>query len=151
MTGKPVNKTNAKIPSHIDAEQLVELAINARKQAYAPYSNYDVGAAVLTDDGRIYTGCNVENAVYPLTLCAERVAVSKAISEGARRIVAAAVATEHGGTPCGSCRQVLREFGASDTLVFIARTDGTFEQRTLDQLLPESFSINDLPQSTTDL
>lgn len=128
----------------IDAEQLVALAIDARQRAYTPYSNYDVGAAVLADDGRIYTGCNVENAVYPLTICAERVAITKAISAGARGIVAVAVATENGGTPCGSCRQVMREFGAPDSPVFIARTDGTFQQRTLEHLLPESFSSADL-------
>lgn len=130
----------------IDAKLLVARAVAARQRAYAPYSNYRVGAAVLTDNGRIFTGCNVENAVYPLTLCAERVAISKAISEGATGILAVVVATENGGTPCGSCRQVMREFGAPDMPVYIARTDGTFRIRTLDQLLPESFSAADLPK-----
>lgn len=137
---------NTNTASPIDAEFLVARAVAARQRAYAPYSNYRVGAAVLTDNGRIFTGCNVENAVYPLTLCAERVAISKAISEGADGILAVAVVTENGGTPCGACRQVMREFGAPDMPIYIARTDGTFRTRTLDQLLPESFSAADLAE-----
>ena len=144
MAKEPVNNTKAN-RRPVSTQNTSSISPSStRQRAYAPYSNYAVGAAVLTDDGRVYTGCNVENAVYPLTLCAERVAVSKAISEGARDIVAVAVATDNGGTPCGSCRQVIREFGTPDMPVFIARTDGTFEQRTLEQLLPESFSANDL-------
>ena len=109
----------------VDAARLVAQAIAALERAYVPYSGYPVGAAVLADDGRVYTGCNVENAVYPLTLCAERVAITKAISEGAQHIHAVAVATVNGGTPCGSCRQVMQEFGAPTMPVFIARTDGS--------------------------
>ncbi len=134
----------------IDAAQLVARAIAARQRAYAPYSGYPVGAAVLADDGRVYTGCNVENAVYPLTLCAERVAITKAISEGAQRILAVAVATANGGTPCGSCRQVMQEFSAPTMPVFIAWTDGSYRQRTLAELLPDGFSAADLAVARRD-
>jgi cytidine deaminase len=137
--------TNLHESTQIDATQLVTQAIAALEQAYVPYSGYPVGAAVLADDGRVYSGCNVENAVYPLTICAERVAITKAISEGAQHIVAVAVATANGGTPCGSCRQVMQEFGTSAMPVFIARTDGSYRQRTLEELLPEGFSAADLP------
>ena len=97
---------------------LIQMAIESRQRAYAPYSNYRVGAALLTASGRIFTGVNVENAAYPTTICAERVAVFKAVSEGERDFQAIAVVTENGGTPCGSCRQVLAEFGL-DTVVLI--------------------------------
>ncbi|RLC89257.1 MAG: cytidine deaminase [Chloroflexi bacterium] len=128
----------------MNREQLVAEAMQARENAYAPYSNYRVGAAVLTGDGRVFSGVNVENAVYPLCICAERVAIAKAVSEGARRIVALAVVTANGGTPCGSCRQVIREFGAPETPTLIAKPDGSYRERTLDDLLPESFSAADL-------
>jgi len=128
----------------IDATQLVAQAIAALQHAYAPYSGYPVGAAVLANDGHVYTGSNIENAVYPLTVCAERVAITKAISEGAQRILAVAVATANGGTPCGACRQVMQEFSAPAMPVFIARTDGSYRQRTLEELLPEGFSATDL-------
>ena len=142
-----MNKTQT--DPHIDAAQLVAAAIQARDNAYAPYSSYRVGAAILTADGRVVTGCNVENAVYPLTICAERVAIAAAIAGGARHIVAVAVATENGGTPCGACRQVMREFGHPDMPIYIAKTDGTFRQRVLDELLPESFSAADLEAHAT--
>jgi cytidine deaminase len=125
-------------------EDLVARAIEARENAYVPYSNYKVGAALLAKSGQIYTGCNVENAVYPLTLCAERVAVVKAVSEGERSFIAIAVATENGGSPCGSCRQVLREFGEK-TMVLIADVAGNYRETTIADLLPDSFSIKDLP------
>ena len=137
-------KTQANAVS-IDPAQLVDRAIAALRHAYVPYSGYPVGAAVLGDDERVYTGCNVENAVYPMTICAERVAITKAISEGAHHILAVAVATANGGTPCGSCRQVMQEFGTPTMPVFIARTDGSYRQRTLEELLPEGFSAADLP------
>lgn len=124
-------------------EELVAQALQARERAYAPYSNYTVGAALLGKSGRIYTGCNVENAVYPLTTCAERVAIVKAVSEGEREFVALAVATRNRGAPCGSCRQTLREFG-QDILVLIADTTGTFHETTVAELLPDSFSATDL-------
>lgn len=127
-------------------QQLIETATQARRWAYAPYSNYAVGAALLTESGRIYDGVNVENAAYPTTMCAERVAVFKAVSEGERRFAAIAVVTSNGGTPCGSCRQVLAEFG-TDTLVIIADADGKVVQESrVSELLPGAFLPHDLPR-----
>jgi cytidine deaminase len=124
--------------------KLIKMAVEARQRAYAPYSNYWVGAALVTSSGRFFTGCNVENASYPNGLCAERVAVFKAVSEGEREFVAIAVVTGNGGTPCGACRQVLAEFGL-DTLVLIADADGSLKQETrLDELLPGAFGPGDL-------
>jgi cytidine deaminase len=123
---------------------LIQTAIKARKWAYAPYSNYPVGAALLTESGRIYEGVNVENAAYPTTVCAERVAVFKAVSEGERDFQAIAVVTENGGSPCGSCRQVLAEFGL-ETIVVIADAVGNLiEEITLGDLLPQTFTPKDL-------
>ncbi len=125
-------------------KQLVQAAIEARKWAYAPYSNYHVGAAVLSASGRIYDGSNVENAAYPTSMCAERVAVFKAASQGERRFDAIAVVTQNGGSPCGACRQVLSEF-SSDTLVLIADADGHILQEIkLEDLLPGAFGPEDL-------
>jgi cytidine deaminase len=125
---------------------LVAQAMRARERAYAPYSNYKVGAALLSASGRVYTGCNVENAVYPLCTCAERTAVVRAVSEGEREFVALAVATENGGSPCGSCRQVLREFGL-DIVVLIADAAGTYRETTVAELLPDSFSAASLDEN----
>ncbi len=124
-------------------EELIAQALQARERAYAPYSGYAVGAALLGKSGRVYTGCNVENAVYPLSTCAERTALVKAISEGEREFVAIAVATQNGGSPCGSCRQVLREFG-SDIVVLIADSTGAYRETVVAELLPDSFSAQDL-------
>ena len=124
-------------------EKLVAQAREARQRAYAPYSGYRVGAALLTKSGRIYIGCNVENAVYPLCTCAERVAVVKAVSEGEQEFKALAVATENGGAPCGSCRQTLREFG-EDIVVLIADATGAYRETTVAELLPDSFGASDL-------
>jgi cytidine deaminase len=122
-----------------DYEQLIELANEARRHAYAPYSKYTVGAALRTKTGRVFTGVNVENAAYPTGICAERVAVFKAVSEGEHMFEVIAVVTDNGGSPCGACRQVLSEFGL-DTVVLIA--DGTgklFQETTVGNLLPEAF------------
>lgn len=127
-----------------NTETLIHRAITAREKAYAPYSGYKVGAALLTADGEIYEGCNVENAAYGLCMCAERTAVFKAVSEGVRKFTAIAVATENGGSPCGSCRQVLREF-APDLTVIITDAAGNFRETTLSQLLPDSFGPEHLP------
>ena len=127
-------------------KELVAQAIQAREQAYAPYSGYRVGAALLGKSGRVYTGCNVENAVYPLCTCAERTAVVKAVSEGEREFVALAVVTDNSGSPCGSCRQTLREFG-DDILVLIADATGNYREIKIAELLPDSFSAVDLNQS----
>lgn len=102
---------------------LIEKAITASKNAYAPYSGYPVGAALRTPDGTIFTGCNVENASYPVSICAERTALVKAVSEGHQRFEAIAVVTHNGGSPCGMCRQMLYEF-APDLRVIIADMSG---------------------------
>jgi cytidine deaminase len=123
---------------------LIELAIEARRRAYAPYSNYQVGAALRTKSGRVFTGCNVENAAYPTGMCAERVAVFKAVSEGEQEFEVLAVVTSNGGSPCGGCRQVLAEFGL-DTLVLIADGHGRLVQETsVAGLLPGAFTPKDL-------
>jgi len=123
---------------------LIDLAIEARRRAYAPYSRYPVGAALRTRSGKIFTGVNVENAAYPTTMCAERTAVFKAVSEGEREFEVIAVVTSNGGSPCGSCRQVLAEFGL-DTIVLIANTDGELlEETTVLDLLPGAFTPGSL-------
>jgi len=119
--------------------ELISRATAARENAYCPYSGFAVGAAVLTADGRIYTGCNVENASYGLTNCAERTAVLKAVSEGAREIVAVAVVAEgEPPPPCGACRQVLAEFGPRAEVV-LASTAGERIRTSVDALLPGAF------------
>jgi cytidine deaminase len=123
---------------------LIDLAKEARRRAYAPYSNYPVGAVLRTRSGRIFTGCNVENAAYPTSMCAERTAIFKAVSEGEKEFDVIAVVTPNGGTPCGSCRQVLAEFGL-DTLVLVADADGRLVQETtVAGLLPGAFTPKDL-------
>lgn len=118
---------------------LIAKAMKAREQAYAPYSHFTVGAALLARSGRVYTGCNVENASYGLSVCAERVAVFKAVSEGERDFEALAVVTEKGVTPCGACRQVLMEFG-DDIQVIVADVTGRYQVLSLQELLPEAFT-----------
>jgi cytidine deaminase len=127
----------------IDRQALVKQAREVRKRAYAPYSNYQVGAALLGASGQIYTGCNVENAVYPEVICAERSAVVKAVSEGERDFVAIAVVTRDGGSPCGACRQVLSEF-SPDILVLIADEEGNVRETTVSALLPDLFGPQNL-------
>ncbi|HWR66444.1 MAG TPA: cytidine deaminase [Bellilinea sp.] len=128
-------------------QQLVEAAIKARLMAYAPYSQYKVGAAVLSSSGRVFTGANVENAAYPTTMCAERVAIFKAVSEGERDFAAIAVVTSNAGMSCGGCRQVMAEFGL-DTLVLIADDQGKIAQElTVRDLLPGAFTPKDLPRA----
>ena len=112
--------------------------MKVRKQAYAPYSNYPVGAALLMEDGSIITGANVENASFGLTMCAERTAVTTAITAGYRKIVAVAVATDNAGSPCGACRQVLTEF-AGDVPVYLVDAAGNGRDTTLYTLLPDHF------------
>lgn len=128
----------------MNKDELIQKARIARKRAYVPYSKYAVGAALLTKSGKIYTGVNVENAAYPVTMCAERVAVFKAVSEGEREFEMIAVVTENAGPPCGSCRQVLAEFGL-DTLVLLANDQGELlEELTVRELLPNAFTPQDL-------
>lgn len=129
-------------------EKLIKLAIDAMGKAYAPYSGYKVGAALLCKDGTVYQGCNIENASYTPTICAERTAFSKAVSEGHREFTAIAICGGKDGVisglfpPCGVCRQVMREFCEPDFQVYmISSQAGDFETRTLAQLLPDSFSL----------
>jgi cytidine deaminase len=125
-------------------EELLAAAKQAQTSAYAPYSKYHVGAALLTSSGAIYLGSNVENAAYPDSICAERVAVFKAVSEGQRDFEAIAVVTRDGGTPCGSCRQVLAEFSPG-ALVIIANQDGeVVRECTVADLLPGAFGPGNL-------
>ncbi len=126
-------------PTSQEIDHLLDLAAKAREAAYVPYSRFAVGAALLADDGRIYTGCNVENASYGLTICAERNAVAHAVAEGARRFVAVAVVTENGVTPCGACRQVLAEFGPEMTVV-VSDVAGNRIVYSIADLLPAAFT-----------
>ena len=125
-------------------DQLSKMALEARLLAYAPYSNYQVGAAILTKSGEIFTGVNVENAAYPVTMCAERAAVFSAVSAGHREFEAIAVATANGGTPCGSCRQVLSEFGLDIDVMLVDEGGNLIQQNTVRDLLPGAFQKNDL-------
>ena len=122
----------------VSPQQLVAAAHTAREQAYAPYSNYTVGAAVLTENGEIIPGCNVENASYGGTICAERVALTSAIAQGKRHLRAIAVVTVDGGSPCGLCRQVMVELGA-EMDVYIGDAAGNFRSTTARALLPDAF------------
>ncbi len=123
--------------------ELVARALAARLHAYAPYSKYPVGAAVLATSGRIYTGCNVENASYGLCICAERVATVKAVSEGVTSFRAIAIATADGGMPCGACRQFLSEFCSADLPVLILNSNRANDivQLTLGELFPLPFEL----------
>jgi cytidine deaminase len=123
-----------------EKQALIDLANTARQRAYAPYSNYAVGSALRTKTGRIYTGVNVENAAYPQTMCAERIAIFKAVSEGEKEFEVISVVTDNGGSPCGGCRQVMAEFGL-DTIVLMANEKGTLvREMTVKELLPEAFT-----------
>ena len=127
-----------------EKQSLIDLANAARQHAYAPYSNYPVGAALRTKTGRIYTGVNVENAAYPHTMCAERVAIFKAISDGEKEFEVISVVTDNGGSPCGGCRQVMAEF-ALDMIVLMADGNGKLiKETTVGELLPEAFTPNHL-------
>ncbi len=129
------------------ADQLVAAAIKARSGAYAPYSKYFVGAALAATDGRVFTGVNVENASYGLTICAERTAVTKAVSEGALEFDAIAVVTENGASMCGACRQVVSEFVARqgrDIPVYFADPTGAYSETTISALLPGAFTPGSL-------
>ena len=126
---------------------LIGDAIQAQHRSYAPYSHYQVGAAVLTASGKVFTGANVENAAYPASMCAERVAIFKAVSEGEKNFTAIAVVTSNAGMPCGGCRQVMAEFGM-DTLVLIADDQGNIVRKlTVRELLPGAFTPEDLPKA----
>lgn len=126
-------------------DPLFDAAIRAREHAHAPYSSFKVGAALEDDSGRVYTGCNVENATYGLTVCAERVAVFKAISEGARRFrrMAVATAAESLTPPCGACRQILWEF-CGDIEIILVNPSGKSESLRLANLFPRPFDVSSI-------
>lgn len=123
-----------------EKQSLIDLANEARERAYVPYSNYPVGAALKTKTGKTYTGVNIENAAYPQTMCAERVAIFKAVSEGEKDFEIISVVTDNGGSPCGGCRQVMAEFGL-DMIVLLADKNGSLvKETTVKELLPEAFT-----------
>ena len=135
----------ARRDSAVEEQKLVTLALEAQKAAYAPYSHFSVGAALLCADGTVYTGCNIENAAYSCGICAERTAAAKAVSEGRRSFVMLAVAGSSDAlcTPCGLCRQFLLEF-APDLTVLCANREGAYEKRTLRALLPGGFDSDSM-------
>jgi cytidine deaminase len=124
-----------------DRGRLVQAARAVRAHAHAPYSKFRVGAAVLDERGRVHTGCNVENASYGLTVCAERNAIAAAVAAGAKQARAIAVVTATGATPCGACRQVIAELGAATTPILLARPGGAPRATTLGALLPRAFGL----------
>jgi cytidine deaminase len=131
-----------------ERQKLISAAHEIRKWAYAPYSQYRVGAALLAESGKIYTGVNVENAAYPAGMCAERTAVFKAVTEGEKDFKALAVVTDNGGAPCGICRQVLAEFGL-DTIIIIADDAGSIiQENSLEGLLPNAFTPSSLTKGS---
>jgi cytidine deaminase len=129
-----------------EIDRLIRSAIECRDQAYAPHSHFYVGAALLTSDGEIIGGCNVENSSYSLTLCAERVAASAAVAAGYRSWRAVAVASLGGVMPCGACRQFLSEFGTGVSVIAVDVIDGSRRIRKLSQLLPDAFDGSALPR-----
>ena len=127
-------------------QRLIQAATEARQNAYVPYSHYPVGAAILTASGHIYTGCNVEIASYGATVCGERTAAFKAVSEGERDFLAVAVVTSNGATPCGICRQVLYEFGPQMQVIALDTKGRVQWEGTLDELLPHGFGPKKLAE-----
>jgi cytidine deaminase len=125
-------------------EKLLEAAKKVKENAYAPYSHFHVGAALITDTGEIFTGCNVENTSYGLTICAERNAIFKMISDGEHRIAEILVIgdTEEFLPPCGACRQVMTEFSTNDTVVYLCNKQGQWQKATMGELMPFTFSLN---------
>lgn len=130
----------------MDYEKLIEAALIAREKAYVPYSHFKVGAALITEDGRLFTGCNIENASYGAANCAERTAIFKAMSEGYTTINALAVVgdVENYTYPCGICRQVIAEFSNKDTVVIIAKSKSEYLVKTIKEILPGAFTKDDL-------
>lgn len=128
-------------------QELIAAALQAREKAYVPYSHFPVGAALLTEDGQLYTGCNIENASYGLTNCAERTAIFKAVSEGRLRFTTIAVIADTDGpvSPCGACRQVMSEFGGPEARVILTNLKGSVQVTSVRELLPGAFLNTDLP------
>ncbi len=134
-----------------DRTALIQAAFAARENAYAPYSHFKVGAALLTKQGKVYTGCNIESATYSPTNCAERTAVFKAVSEGERQFAAVAIVGSLEGkkntlitSPCGVCRQVLYEFGGDDLIVIMAKSETDYKEMLLKDLLPLGFGAQNI-------
>lgn len=121
-------------------QELIAKALEARKNAYVSYSHYPVGAALLTKSGKIYTGCNIENAAYPETVCGERTAMFKAVSEGDRDFDTIVIATRDGGSPCGACRQVMAEFALDMDVICVDETGKPVIEMTVRELLPGAFT-----------
>ena len=131
----------------MENRELIKKAIESKNKAYVPYSGFHVGAALITEDNSIYTGCNIEIASYSPTICAERTAIFKAISEGHKKIKKIAVVGDGEDTfPCGVCRQVIREFG-KDAKIIVANSEDDYKEFTLDELLPNSFGPEDLAKA----
>ncbi|MGG1575153.1 cytidine deaminase [Fictibacillus sp. NRS-1165] len=130
----------------METKRLVEKAIEARQKAYVPYSKFQVGAALLTENDSLFLGCNIENASFGMTNCAERTAIFKAVSEGEHTIKAIAVVGDTAGpiSPCGACRQVIAEFCSTDTKIILANLKGDIKETTISELLPGFFSSKDL-------
>nr|WP_274377406.1 cytidine deaminase [Desulforamulus aeronauticus] len=131
----------------MSTEKLIEIAQEARERAYVPYSKFKVGAALLTKEGKVFSGCNVENASYGLTCCAERTAIFKAVSEGYQNFAAIAVIADVPTlcSPCGACRQVLAEFGGQ-IKVHMANLKGDYVSKTVEELLPGFFAAGDMEE-----
>ncbi len=129
----------------MEVVKLIKMAIEAREKAYVPYSGFKVGAAILTKEGKVFTGCNIESASYSPTICAERTALAKAVSEGYRDIDTVVVvgSFEKLSYPCGVCRQMIREFG-EDIKIIVAKSTEKYKEYTIRELLPESFGPEDL-------
>lgn len=130
----------------MEIRELILKAVGAKKNAYAPYSEFYVGASVLTEDGSVYTGCNVENASYGATNCAERTAIFNAVSKGHRKIKVICVVGAEGGYtfPCGICRQVIAEFSDDKTKIVVAKNENEYIIKSLREILPEAFTKKDL-------
>lgn len=137
---------NTAIKDIPEPEELVNLAVKIRENAYVPYSGFHVGTALFADNGKIYTGCNVENASYGAAICAERTAIVKAISDGAKKILAIAVSSDSNlpTMPCGICRQVLSEFCSSNMPLFLSNRKGEYKVFSFDEILPHSFKQSDM-------
>lgn len=132
----------------MNKKDLCKAAIKALENSYSPYSNCKVGAALLCENGRVYIGCNIENAAFSPTICAERTAFAKAVSEGERKFSAIAVAGSKNGvltafSPCGVCRQVMAEFCKKNFKILVVTSNESFEEYTLEQLLPSSFDLKE--------
>ncbi len=127
-------------------KELINKAIQAREKSYSPYSNFKVGASVMGESGKIYSGCNIENAAYSPTICAERVAIFKAISNGEREIkkIALIGSTDSFTYPCGVCRQVMTEFASDDFEIIVAKNIEEYVSYSLDDLMPNSFRVRDM-------